>query len=119
MITNTISSISSVFPCESCTHRGICKYEDDVMSFVRHTKLPEQECLSIKYECKYKTYTNLFGGYGNFELNKISDTTTNNGTTSRPYDIDTKVTKISNTNTCGTTSHTYTIDTSSKCIDKI
>ena len=38
---------------------------------------------------------------------------------SRPYDIDTKVTKISNTNTCGTTSHPYTIDTSSKCIDKI
>ena len=115
MITNTISYI---FPCESCTHRGICKYEDDVMSFVRRVKPPEQECLSIKYECKYKTYTNLFGGYGNFELNKISDTT-NNGTTSRPYDIDTKVTKISNTNTCGTTSHPYTIDTSSKCIDKI
>ena len=114
MITNTISS---VFPCENCTHRGICKYEDDVMSFVRCAKLPEQECLSIKYECKYKTYTNLFGGYGNFELNKISDTT-NNGTTSRPYDINTKVTKISNTNS-DSTSCPYTIDTSSKCIDKI
>ena len=114
MITNTISY---VFPCENCTHRGICKYEDDVMSFVRRAKLPEQECLSIKYECKYKTYTNLFGGYGNFELNKISDTT-NNGTTSRPYDIDTKVTKISNTNS-DSTSRPYTIDTSSKCIDKI
>ena len=113
MITNTISYL---FPCENCTHRGICKYEDDVMSFVRRVKPPEQECLSIKYECKYKTYTNLFGGYGNFELNKISDTT-NNGITSRPYDIDTKVTKI--TNTYGTTSHPYTIDTSSKCIDKI
>lgn len=87
---------SSIFPCENCTHRGICKYEDDVMSFVRCTKLPEQECLSIKYECKYKTYTNLFGGYGNFELNKISDT-----------------------NTCGTTSRSYTIDTSSGCLDKI
>ena len=117
MITNTISYVSSVFPCDNCTHRGICKYEDDVMSFVRHTKLPEQECLSIKYECKYKTYTNLFGGYGNFELTKISDTT-NNGTTSRPYDIDTKVTKISNTNS-DSTSCPYTIDTSSKCIDKI
>ena len=90
MITNTISY---VFPCENCTHRGICKYEDDVMSFVRHTKLPEQKCLSIKYECKYKTYTNLFGGYGNFELNKISDTT-NNGTTSRPYTIDTSPTCV-------------------------
>lgn len=87
---------SSIFPCENCTHRGICKYEDDVMSFVRCAKLPEQECLSIKYECKYKTYTNLFGGYGNFELNKISDT-----------------------NTCGTTSRPYTIDTSSRCLDKI
>ena len=87
---------SSIFPCENCTHRDICKYEDDVMSFVRCAKLPEQECLSIKYECKYKTYTNLFGGYGNFELNKISDT-----------------------NTCGTTSRSYTIDTSSECIDKI
>ena len=87
---------SSIFPCENCTHRGICKYEDDVMSFVRHTKLPEQECLSIKYECKYKTYTNLFGGYRNFELNKISDT-----------------------NTCSTTSRPYTIDTSSGCLDKI
>lgn len=87
---------SSIFPCENCTHRGICKYEDDVMSFVRCAKLPEQECLSIKYECKYKTYTNLFGGYGNFELNKISDT-----------------------NTCGTTSRSYTIDTSSGCLDKI
>lgn len=96
MIMNTISYVSSVFPCDNCTHRGICKYEDDVMSFVRRVKLPEQECLSIKYECKYKTYTNLFGGYGNFEL-----------------------TKISNTNTCGTTSHPYTIDTSSECIDKI
>ena len=117
MITNTISSISSVFPCENCTHRGICKYEDDVMSFVRRAKLPEQECLSIKYECKYKTYTNLFGGYGNFELNKISYTT-NNGTTSRPYDIDTKVTKISNTNS-DSTSRPYTINTSSECIDKI
>ena len=87
---------SSIFPCENCTHRGICKYEDDVMSFVRCAKLPEQECLSIKYECKYKTSTNLFGGYRNFELNKISDT-----------------------NTCGTTSHPYTIDTSSECLDKI
>ena len=87
---------SSIFPCENCTHRGICKYEDDVMSFVRCAKLPEQECLSIKYECKYKTYTNLFGGYGNFELNKISDT-----------------------NTCGTTSRSYTIDTSSGYLDKI
>ena len=117
MITNTISSVSSVFPCDNCTHRCICKYEDDVMSFVRRIKPPEQECLSIKYECKYKTYTNLFGGYGNFELNKISDTT-NNGTTSRPYDINTKVTKISNTNS-DSTSCPYTIDTSSKCIDKI
>lgn len=87
---------SSIFPCENCTHRGICKYEDDVMSFVRCAKLPEQECLSIKYECKYKTYTNLFGGYGNFEVNKIS-----------------------NTDTCGTTSRPYTIDTSSGCLDKI
>ena len=93
MITNTISS---VFPCENCTHRGICKYEDDVMSFVRCAKLPEQECLSIKYECKYKIYANLFNGYRNFELNKISDT-----------------------NTCGTTSRSSTIDTSSECIDKI
>lgn len=95
MITNTISSISSIFPCETCTHRGICKYEDDVMSFVRSVKPPEQEFLSIKYECKYKTYTNLFGGYGNFELTKISNT--NSDSTSCPY----------------------TIDTSSKCIDKI
>lgn len=87
---------SSIFPCENCTHRGICKYEDDVMSFVRCAKLPEQECLSIKYECKYKTYTNLFNGYGNFELNKIS-----------------------NTDTCGITSRSYTIDTSSECLDKI
>lgn len=86
----------SIFPCENCTHRGICKYEDDVMSFVRCVKLPEQECLSIKYECKYKTYTNLFGSYRDFEL-----------------------TKISNTDTCGTTSRSYTIDTSSECIDKI
>ena len=116
MITNTISSVSSVFPCDNCTHRGICKYEDDVMSFVRHTKLPEQECLSIKYECKYKTYTNLFGGYGNFEVNKSINT--NSDTTSRPYTIDTKLTKISNTNS-DSTSHPYTIDTSSKCLDKI
>lgn len=87
---------SSIFPCENCTHRGICKYEDDVMSFVRCAKLPEQECLSIKYECKYKTYANLFNGYRNFELNKISDT-----------------------NTCGTTSRPYTIDTSLGCLDKI
>ena len=85
----------SIFPCENCTHRGICKYEDDVMSFVRCARLPEQECLSIKYECKYKTYTNLFGGYRDFE-----------------------VTKISNTDGC-TTSRPYTIDTSSECLDKI
>lgn len=86
---------SSIFPCENCTHRGICKYEDDVMSFVRCAKLPEQECLSIKYECKYKTYTNLFGVYRDFEPVKISDT-----------------------NVC-TTSRPYTIDTYSECIDKI
>ena len=86
---------SSIFPCENCTHRGICKYEDDVMSFVRCAKLPEQECLSIKYECKYKTSTNLFNEYKDFEL-----------------------TKISNTNGC-TTSRPYTIDTSSECLDKI
>lgn len=90
-----VNTNSSVFPCENCTHRGICKYADDVMSFVRCAKLPEQECLSIKYECKYKTYTNLFGGYRDFEL-----------------------TKISNTNGC-TTSRPYTIDTSSECLDKI
>ena len=98
MITNTISYL---FPCENCTHRGICKYEDDVMSFVHHTKLPEQKCLSIKYECKYKTYTNLFGGYRDFGVTNISNT--NSDTTSRPDTIDTS----------------YTIDTSSKCIDKI
>ena len=86
---------SSIFPCENCTHRGICKYEDDVMSFVRCAKLPEQECLSIKYECKYKTYASLFNGYRDFEL-----------------------TKISNTNGC-ITSHPYTIDTSSEYTDKI
>ena len=86
---------SSIFPCENCTHRGICKYEDDVMSFVRCAKLPEQECLSIKYECKYKTYASLFNGYRDFEL-----------------------TKISNTNTCGTTSRNYTIDTSGEGLDK-
>ena len=86
---------SSIFPCENCTHRGICKYEDDVMSFVRCAKLPEQECLSIRYDCKYKTSTNLFNGYKDFEL-----------------------TKISNTNGC-TTSRPYTIDTSSQCLDKI
>lgn len=91
-----MTNSSSIFPCENCTHRGICKYEDDVMSFVRCAKLPEQECLSIRYDCKYKTSTNLFGGYGNFELNKISDT-----------------------NTYGTTSRSYTIDTSSGCLDKI
>lgn len=84
----------SIFPCENCAHRGICKYEDDVMSFVRCAKLPEQECLSIKYECKHK-YTNLFNGYRDFE-----------------------VAKISNTNAC-TTSRPYTIDTFSECIDKI
>lgn len=86
----------SIFPCENCTHRGICKYEDDVMSFVRCAKLPEQKCLSIKYECKYKTYTSLLGSYRDFELAKIS-----------------------NTDTCTTTSRPYTIDTSSECIDKI
>lgn len=91
-----ISANPSVFPCENCTHRGICKYEDDVMSFVRCAKLPEQECLSIKYECKYKTYPNLFNGYRDFEL-----------------------TKIDNTDACTTTSRSYTIDTSSECIDKI
>ena len=113
MITNTVSY---VFPCENCTHRGICKYEDDVMSFVRHTKLPEQKCLSIKYECKYKTYTNLFNGYRDFGVTKISNT--DSDTTSRPYTIDTKLTKISNTNS-DSTSCPYTIDTSSECIDKI
>lgn len=87
---------SSIFPCENCMHRGICKYEDDVMSFVRCAKLPEQECLSIKYECKYKTYASLLNGYRDFELNKISDT-----------------------DTCGTTSRPYTIGTFSGCIDKI
>ena len=78
---------SSIFPCENCTHRGICKYEDDVMSFVRCAKLPEQECLSIKYECKYKTYASLSNGYRNFELTKINNT--NGGIISHPYTIDT------------------------------
>lgn len=88
----------SVFPCENCTHRGICKYEDDVMSFVRCAKLPEQECLSIKYDCKYKGYmnTSLFNGYRDYEL-----------------------TMASNTDTCSTTSRPYTIDTSSECVNKI
>lgn len=88
----------SVFPCENCAHRGICKYEDDVMSFVRCAKLPEQECLSIKYDCKYKGYmnTSLFNGYRDYEL-----------------------TMASNTDTCSTTSRLYTIDTSSKCVNKI
>lgn len=95
MVVNTNSSI---FPCENCSHRGICKYEDDVMSFVRCTKLPEQECLSIKYDCKYKGYTNtsLFNGYRDYVL-----------------------TEVSNTDTCSTTSRPYTIDTSSECINKI
>lgn len=95
MVVNTNSSI---FPCENCSHRGICKYEDDVMSFVRCTKLPEQECLSIKYDCKYKGYmnTSLFSGYRDYEP-----------------------TMVSNTNTYSTTSRPYTIDMSSECVDKI
>ena len=93
------TSINSTFPCIGCTHSGVCKYEDSVMSFCRSNNTASTiDCLSIEYRCKYqqKTYASLSNGYRDFEL-----------------------TKISNTNTCGTTSHPYTIDTSSKCIDKI
>lgn len=92
-----VTTNSANFPCANCSHSGVCKYEEEVMSFIRRTNLPEQECLSIKYDCKYKTYmnTNLFGGY-------------------REYELTTKA-----TNNCATTSHPYTIDTSSECVNKI
>lgn len=94
-----VTTNSCNFPCENCSHRGICKYEDEVMSFIRRTNLPEQECLSIKYDCKYKSYmnTSLFGGYRDYELTKVSNTDTDTCTISRPY----------------------TINTSSECVDKI
>lgn len=89
-----VATNSANFPCVNCSHSGICKYEEEVMSFIRRTNLPEQECLSIKYDCKYKSFmnTNLFGGY-------------------REYEPATKAT------TCNTTSRPYTVITGSECIN--
>ena len=55
------TSINSTFPCIGCTHSGVCKYEDSVMSFCRSNNTASTiDCLSIEYRCKYqqKTYTN-------------------------------------------------------------
>lgn len=85
MISTSISS--STFPCMGCTHSGVCKYEDSVMSFCRSNNTASTiDCLSIEYRCKYqqKTYT----------------------TTLRADQI----------NYCNTTSKPYTIDSGSQCL---
>ena len=75
------TSISSTFPCIGCTHSGVCKYEDSVMSFCRSNNTTSTiDCLSIEYRCKYqqKTYTTALR----------ADQNNNYNTTSKPYIMD-------------------------------
>ena len=88
MISTSISS--NIFPCIGCTHSGVCKYEESVMSFCRsNNTAPAIDCLSIVYRCKYQqnSYATIL--------------------------------RADQINYCNTTSRPYTIDTSSECIDKI
>lgn len=48
------------FPCQGCSHSGLCKYEESVMSFCRSNSATSTiDCLTVEYRCKYqqKTYT--------------------------------------------------------------
>ena len=75
------TSIGSTFPCIGCTHSGVCKYEDSVMSFCRSNNTASTiDCLSIEYRCKYqqKTYTTALSAD---QINYCN-------TTSMPYTID-------------------------------
>lgn len=81
------TSISSTFPCIGCTHSGVCKYEDSVMSFCRSNNTASTiDCLSIEYRCKYQQQ--------------------NYSTVLRAAEI----------NNCNTTSKPYTIDSGSQCL---
>ena len=81
------TSISSTFPCMGCTHSGVCKYEENVMSFCRsNNTTPVIDCLSIEYRCKYQQ---------------------------RNYSTSLRATEINN---CNTTSKPYIMDSSSQCL---
>lgn len=85
MISTSISN--STFPCMGCTHSGVCKYEESVMSFCRsNNTAPAIDCLSIEYRCKYqqRNYSTALRTDGN--------------------------------NYCNTTSKLYTTDYSSECL---
>ena len=48
----------SPFPCIGCSHSGICKYEESVMSFCRSNNAPcTIDCLTLEYKCKYREIT--------------------------------------------------------------
>lgn len=73
--------ISNTFPCMGCTHSGVCKYEESVMSFCRsNNTVPAIDCLSVEYRCKYqqRNYSTALRADGNNYYN----------TTSKSYTID-------------------------------
>lgn len=48
----------SPFPCIGCSHAGICKYEESVMSFCRSNNAPSTiDCLTLEYKCKHREVT--------------------------------------------------------------
>lgn len=72
-------SISNTFPCVGCTHSGVCKYEESVMSFCRSNNTASTiDCLSIEYRCKYqqKSYTTALRADNYFDTTPKSYTLT-------------------------------------------
>lgn len=40
--------------CKECSRKEVCKYADDVQSYISsHSAPPEIECLRVEYKCKY------------------------------------------------------------------
>lgn len=53
VITNNYSNNSRAL-CENCSKKDVCKYTDDVQTYLlSHRAPPEIECLSVEYKCKY------------------------------------------------------------------
>lgn len=45
----------SPFPCTGCSHSGVCKYEESVMSFCRSNNAASTiDCLTLEYKCKHR-----------------------------------------------------------------
>lgn len=68
VITNNYSNSNRAL-CENCSKKDVCKYTDDVQTYLLSHRAPSEiECLSVEYKCKY------FDAYSPYTIKTITNT---------------------------------------------